>query len=224
MQTQTNRPPLVLASNSPRRRELLSLLGFPFDIRVASVDESQRPGEAPQDYAERMARDKASAVAEAQSDGAAVIAADTIVVDGEEVLGKPTDLVDAEHMLRKLRGRTHAVLATVAVQRPGSGGAHVDACRTEVPMRDYSDDELARYLDSGDSLDKAGAYGIQNRSFHPVEHLHGCFANVMGLPLCHVTRMMRRMSLGAAQDAPRACQEFTGFECPVYRQVLDGAA
>ena len=110
------------------------------------------------------------------------------------MLGKPADPDDAERMLRQLRGRTHQVYTGVAIMSGQSPGAVLtDVCITDVPMRDYSDAEIRAYVASGDPMDKAGAYGIQHAGFHPVQGMRGCFASVMGLPLCHVLRLLMRI-------------------------------
>lgn len=213
---------LVLASNSPRRRELLALTGLLFHVQSAPVDETPRSGERPRDFAIRMAHEKAAAVAAVQHSGLAVLAADTVVVDGDQILGKPADLAEADRMLRRLRGREHTVITAVAIQPRDADEPTIEVCETNVPMRDYADGELAQYLATGDSLDKAGAYGIQNRDFEPVAGLQGCFANVMGLPLCHVTRALRRQGVEPPEDVPEQCRGFTDYECGVFPAILAG--
>ncbi len=214
------REPLVLVSQSPRRRELLALTGLPFEVQVGDTDETQNIGEDPEAYVRRMAREKALTGRQMAS-GRAVLAADTIVVDGDQVLGKPPDREAAESMLRHLRAREHVVMTAIAYQSSKSEGIEVELCQTHVPMRPYSDAELTQYLDSGDSLDKAGGYGIQNEDFHPVEKLHGCYANVMGLPLCHLTRMLVSRGHSIPGDVPTACQKFTSYDCPVFESILN---
>lgn len=214
---------LVLASSSPRRRELLALLGLPFHTRPADVDESLLPGERPADYALRLAREKARVVAAVYPDQP-VLAADTIVVDDGQVLGKPVDAAEARQTLQRLRGRTHRVYTAIALQLPNSGALLTDLCETEVPMRSYSAAEIEDYIASGDPFDKAGAYAIQHPEFQPVEILNGCYANVVGLPLCHVVRTLVRAGRQPAQDVPAACQSHLGYNCPVYQEVLDGVS
>jgi len=213
--------PLVLVSQSPRRRELLALTGLTFEVQAGDIDETQHSGEDPEAYVRRMAREKALTGSQMAS-GRTVLAADTIVVDGDQILGKPPNREAAERMLRYLRSREHVVMTAVAYQSTASKGVEVELCRTQVPMRPYSDAELTQYLDSGDSLDKAGGYGIQNEGFHPVENLHGCYANVMGLPLCHLTRMLVSLGQSVPRDVSTACQKFTNYDCPVFESILNG--
>lgn len=213
---------LVLASNSPRRRQLMALGGWTFTLIPAAVDERPLPGEPPREYVLRLAEDKARTVAGRAPQDALVIAADTAVVDGADILGKPDDAQQAETMLRRLRGRSHQVYTALAVLRLTDGVLLSDLCQTEVPMRHYSDEEMAIYIASGDPFDKAGAYAIQHEEFRPVEHLSGCFANVMGLPLCHLTRTLKKLGDPPERDVPTACQAALQFNCRIYPQVLTG--
>lgn len=210
----------MLASNSPRRRQLLTLTNWNFVVSVADVDESQYQNESPADYVLRLAETKARAIT-ARPDQI-VLAADTTVVDGRDILGKPKDDADAFAMLTHLRGRTHQVYTGVALLRLSDGLLLSDLSVTDVPMRDYSDEEIRDYVATGDPLDKAGAYAIQHAQFHPVASLSGCFASVMGLPLCHVTRMMLKMNLPPNADVPVNCQKYLEYECPVYGKILNG--
>jgi septum formation protein len=218
---------LILASNSPRRKELLTLLGLPFHIRPAEINEDPLPGEAPRAYVLRLAEGKARAIvardAVAQVPaGSLVIAADTTVADGLEILGKPEDELQAVEMLNHLRGHLHQVYTAVAILRAADGRLLLDACVTDVPMRDYSQDEITAYVATGDPLDKAGAYAIQHDGFHPVEHLDGCYANVVGLPLCHLTRLLRKLTVEPQANIPIACQAALKYDCPVFTAILDG--
>ena len=206
---------IILASQSPRRVELLSLLGWDFVVKPSEVDESLNPGEDAQAYVIRLANAKAQAVLPQAPPGAVLIGSDTAVVDGDQILGKPATPGEAERMLRQLRGRTHQVYSAVAVLRASDGESRTDLCITEVPMRAFSDEELRSYVDSGDPMDKAGAYAIQNAGFQPVSVLAGCFANVMGLPLCHLTRTLRQMGLSPQKDVPTECQMALNYDCPV---------
>lgn len=219
-----HRLPLILASQSPRRRELLTAAGWLFNVQVADVDEQQHPGEAPLAYVRRLAQAKAEAVAARQPQANAVIvAADTIVVDGDDVLGKPVSLPEAEAMLRRLRGRRHQVYTAVAVYHLGRDELRVDVCATDVQMREYSDDDLWRYIATGDPLDKAGGYAIQHSEFRPAT-VTACYANVVGLPLCHLTRLLAQVGVVARSDVPGQCQAATGYTCTVHEQILSGAA
>jgi len=216
----TEKNSLILASNSPRRRQLLALVNWDFVVSVADVDESVHENESPADYVLRLAETKARAV---QADiNQIVIAADTTVVDGAEVLGKPRDNAEAIKMLNQLRGRTHQVYTGVALLRASDGLLLKDLCVTDVPMRDYSDEEIHAYVTTGDPLDKAGAYAIQHAEFSPVANMDGCYASVMGLPLCHVVRTMKKMDVEPNTDVPMNCQKFLEYECPVFESILSG--
>ncbi len=197
-----------------------------FHVLAADVDETRLPGESPDAFVRRLAREKVLAVAPQTRPGAVVIGADTAVVDGEDILGKPADMAEAERMLRRLRGRTHQVYTGIAGYRPADDFFADDMCVTEVPMRAYSDEEINAYLTTGDPLDKAGGYAIQHRSFHPVMEgeLRGCYANVMGLPLCHLVRMLKKLDVPPLADVPRACQNALRYRCSVYQAVLRGEA
>jgi len=182
----TRHSSLILASSSPRRRELLAEFGIPFSVVAANVPESPLPGESPERSAARLALAKAQAVL-ANLPGktsALVIGADTIVVYRGQPLGKPASPDEAIAMLKRLRGKTHRVISAVAVVDTRTGRSVVRTTSTRVHLRPMSDEEIARYVASGDPLDKAGAYAIQNRTFHPVEWIEGCYSNVVGLPLC----------------------------------------
>ena len=210
---------IVLASNSPRRRQLLALAHLNFTVSVADVDESTRKNESPADYVLRLAETKARTVrADANQ---IILAADTTVVDGRDILGKPKDDADAFAMLTQLRGRTHQVYTGIALLRASDGLLLTDLCVTDVPMRNYSDEEIRNYIATGDPLDKAGAYAIQHADFQPVESMSGCFASVMGLPLCHVTRLLRKMNVSLNADVPANCQKYLEYECPVYESILN---
>jgi MAF protein len=211
---------LLLASNSPRRRQLLALGGWTFHMQATEVDERPQTEEHPGDYVLRLAEGKARAAAHLAESGDLVIAADTTVADGMTILGKPADASQAAEMLTRLRGRVHRVYTAVAVFCPEDGVLLTDLCVTDVPMRNYSDEELHAYVASGDPLDKAGAYAIQHAGFHPVDRLEGCYANVVGLPLCHLTRTLRKTGVLPNSDVPRGCQEMLGYHCPIFEQIL----
>ncbi|HQV63119.1 MAG TPA: Maf family protein, partial [Anaerolineales bacterium] len=186
---------LLLASNSPRRKQLLALGNWNFNIVVSDVDESQLADETPKDYVLRLAQAKALAVVEKAHPENIIIGSDTAVVDGNEILGKPKDEMDAVRMLKQLRGHTHQVFTGVAVYRVDGESMLTELCVTDVPMRNYSDDEIQAYVKTGDPLDKAGAYAIQHPDFQPVESMSGCYASVMGLPMCHVLRTLKKLDV-----------------------------
>lgn len=219
----SEKPLLVLASSSPRRRQLLALADWMFSIVVTDVDESQRANEMPADYVLRLAEAKARAVGSQAHAEQIVLGADTAVVDGADILGKPKDMAEAARMLRQLRGHTHQVYTGVAVLRLSDGLLLRELCITDVPMRDYSDDEINTYIQTGDPLDKAGAYAIQHPHFQPVAHMNGCYASVMGLPMCHVVRAMRKMDIPPRANVPVNCQTLLEYQCPVSRGILRGA-
>ncbi len=179
---------IVLASESPRRHELLAALGLTFAVRPADVNEAPLPGERPAALAQRLSRAKALVASEHAPD-ALVIAADTLVVLEDAVLDKPATPEIALRILRRLRGRTHDVLTGLTL-RQGAGDELTQLACTPVTMRDYRDDEMRAYVASGDPMDKAGAYAIQSEEFAPVARLQDCYANVVGLPLCHLYRAL----------------------------------
>ncbi len=183
---------VVLASQSPRRRELLALVGIAHEVLPADIDESVHPGERPVPHAERLARGKAHAIAEREP-GALVIAADTIVVVDGDILGKPRDAADAQAMLRRLSGRTHEVFTAVAVAREARTESAV--VRVPVRFRALDDDTIARYVATGEPMDKAGAYGIQGYGATIVEHIEGDYFAVMGLPLGTVVELAARLGV-----------------------------
>lgn len=214
---------LILASNSPRRKQLLALFGWPFHVNPVEIDENPISGESPVQYVIRLAEGKARAAAQNALDGALVVAADTTVVDQGVILGKPKDADQATVMLRQLRSHTHQVYTAIALVNRPDGFCRTDVCATDVPMRAYSDQEIEAYVASGDPLDKAGAYAIQHPGFKPVAQLQGCFANVMGLPLCHLARNLAQAGISVTEHIPQACQSYLEYHCPVYERILSGA-
>jgi septum formation protein len=211
---------LVLASGSPRRHQLLSLVGLPFVIRAAGVDEEPLDGEPPREMVLRVAQTKARAVAGVRSDELVIAADTTVALDGRS-LGKPADPSDAEHMLRALRGRPHTVFTGVVVWHPASRRIALELGESSVWMRDYSDEEIARYVESGDPLDKAGAYAIQHPRFDPVSHVDGCWLNVMGLPLCHLGRALAACGATVPAGLPGSCRAFCQRECAAGVEILN---
>lgn len=207
---------LVLASASPRRRELLALTGWPFLTASITIDETPRPGETPDSLVRRLSLEKARAAAQARGRApGCILSADTVVADREEVLGKPRSRAEARKFLRQLRGREHWVLTGVTLLEPVSSRSWTELARTTVRMREYTDAELEKYLDSGDPMDKAGAYGIQNKEFHPVADLEGCYANVMGLPLCQVQNLLVAAGLEPRTNPPALCSSQLGYPCSI---------
>jgi len=185
-------PRVVLASQSPRRRELLALIGIAHEVIPADVDESVLPGERPAPHAERLARAKALTLAERERD-ALVIAADTIVVVDARILGKPTDGADARRTLRLLSGRDHVVFTAVAVAHGGRVESDVE--EVTVTFRELTDDDIAAYVATGEPMDKAGSYGIQGYGATIVERIEGDYFAVMGLSLVRLVRLLARMGV-----------------------------
>jgi septum formation protein len=183
---------VILASQSPRRRELLTLVGITHEVRPADIDEAYLPGEVPTAHAERLARGKCAVIAEREPD-ALVIGSDTIVVVDGDVLGKPRDEGDAAHMLRRLAGRTHIVVTAVAVSWRGEIRSAVE--EVNVTFHSLSDDDIAAYIATREPMDKAGAYGIQGYGATIVERVDGDYFAVMGLPLQLVVRVLRELGI-----------------------------
>ncbi|HEY6270716.1 MAG TPA: Maf family protein [Terriglobales bacterium] len=182
------KPRLVLASASPRRQELLREAGIAFDVWPAHIAEQRRPGEAPVQYACRLAREKASAVAPRFPDRY-VLGADTIVVVDNHVLEKPLDFDDAVRMLQLLSGRGHQVTTAVSLVVPGHQ-SQTSSSTTQVYFREITDEEILSYVRSGEPMDKAGAYAIQGGAAPWVERIHGEYSTVVGLPLSVVQEML----------------------------------
>ena len=176
---------LVLASQSPRRRELMGLLNIPFSVRVAEADETLQPGLSPKEQAKRLSRLKAEAVAQA---GEIVVGADTIVVAGRHILGKPKNPRHAEKMLKALSGKTHKVITGVTVVY--AGGSISFAQETLVTFRRLTEKEIRDYIAAGEPMDKAGSYGIQGGGAKFVEGICGDYFNVVGLPVCALGQIL----------------------------------
>ena len=196
------------------------MLGLSFVVQVAGIDESIISKPNPADLVQAIALLKAQAVATELDYSAIVLGADTVVVLDGEVLGKPDDEADARLMLTRLRGRNHQVYTGIALVNAGTQQTLTDVAKIDVPMRNYTDVEIEAYIATGDPMDKAGAYGIQNRTFQPVVNLTGCFAGVMGLPLCHVARALRRFEVHYNPDLPADCQIAHQYGCSVYNEIL----
>ncbi|HEV8499709.1 MAG TPA: Maf family protein [Gemmatimonadaceae bacterium] len=184
------RPRVLLASASPRRRELLNLVGIGHEVRPADIDETYLPAEVPRAHAERLAREKALAI---DAPDAVTIGSDTIVVVDGQVLGKPRDRAHAADMLRQLSGRSHIVMTGVAARWRGELASGLE--EVGVTFRQLSDDEIERYIDTGEPMDKAGAYGIQGFGATIVDRVDGDYFAVMGLPLNLLVRLLRSLGL-----------------------------
>jgi len=199
----SQKSPLVLASASPRRSELLRNAGIAFTVQPAHINERMLAGEAPEEYAKRLAREKARAVS-MQRPGETVLGADTIVVVDSEVLEKPRDQADAARMLRLLSGRSHRVITGVCLIKAVSSSEFqassiedVRAETTEVWMRNLSEEEIKEYVASGEPMDKAGAYAIQGITSRWIWKIVGCYFNVVGLPVPLVYQMLQERFFAA---------------------------
>jgi len=222
-----NAPKVILASNSPRRQQFFQDLGIPFLAESADIDESPAPNEPPDEMVARLALAKSLTVAARHTSGAAerdpvpphdilVIGADTVVAVEGELLGKPADADEARSMLVRLRARTHQVHTALALALVAGGDLKCKRCllnTTTVKMRDYSEDEIAAYIATGDSMDKAGAYAIQHPQFRPVQSLSGCPAGVMGLPVADLLRLLADFNLRVKRSPVQICPALTGLQC-----------
>ena len=193
---------LILASQSPRRRELLESIGLPFDVVPSSVPEVHAPGESPDDYVTRLSQAKADAVAAIHRDRW-VIAADTIVMLGDLLLEKPADQSDARRMLSLIAGQTHVVHTGLTLQHADATYRHTAVARSEVRMLPLTADEVAWYAATGEPLDKAGAYAVQGIGGMFIESIDGSYTNVVGLPLALLFQMLKRAGIDALSLARR---------------------
>jgi MAF protein len=215
----------LLASQSPRRKELLGLCAYPFQVIAAQVDETSIDHPDPATNALQTARLKAQAIYNQLLMGellpgkvferTIIIAADTIVALGGRMLGKPADTADAVNMLRELRDRRHEVHTGMALVDRDSGEEATAVHTAYVTMRDYSDREIERYVASGDPMDKAGAYAIQNRSFHPVESVEGCYLGVMGLTICQLEKLQEQLGIPVLTDPDKLSAAHNHHPCPL---------
>jgi septum formation protein len=215
----------LLASQSPRRRELLRLLSYPFSIVVPDVDEDFHLDCDPVDYVLHTAGQKAEAIATGifhTADAPVIIAADTTVALDGEILGKPGDHKEALNMLLKLRGRTHQVHTGLWVIDGRSGRHRKSVHSAAVTMREYSAAEINNYIATGDPFDKAGGYAIQHASFQPVKSLSGCFLGVMGLSVCDLLIQMSLLGIPLEFDSDTILSAHQGFECPVFDRIRSG--
>ena len=183
-------PRVILASQSPRRRELLALVGIRHEVRPADIDERYLAGESPREHAERLAREKAARIREP---GAIVIGSDTIVVVDGDVLGKPRDETDAARMLRRLSGRSHVVITAVAVALDGRLESDVE--EVDVTFHELTEADITSYIATREPMDKAGAYGIQGFGATIVSRVDGDYFAVMGLPLQRLVRLLERVGV-----------------------------
>ncbi len=206
---------LLLASGSPRRRELARWLGLPVRVVPPQVDETRRAGETPEAYVRRLARAKATALSEQAAADEIILAADTVVVDGTRILGKPRHPQEAEAMLRTLQGRAHRVLTGFALLWPAQDRQMVALIESRVHMRPLSAEERRAYIATGDPLDKAGAYAVQNTTFRPVQQVSGCFANVVGLPVCAIAEGVMAWGCPRIRGLVPRCAQAFGYNCTI---------
>lgn len=185
---------LILASNSPRRRELLQNAGFEFDVQPSQIEEIRLPRETPEEFARRLARDKALDVASGSPSGSFVLGADTVVAVNGAILEKPVDASDAARMLHTLSGRTHRVITGICLVRAPETVLAWTHETTSVTFRNLSDEEIENYVASGEPFDKAGGYAIQGLASRFVPRIEGCYFNVVGLPIPRVYEIVRSVA------------------------------
>jgi len=200
---------LILASESPRRRELLSALGVPFRVVPSGVDEIPRPAEPPARFVRRAALDKGMEVA-GRHPGSFVLSADTIVVAGGRILGKPRDRADARRMVSSLAGREHRVYTSVCLLCAGTGYSDVGTEVTRVIFRPLTRDEVAAYVRTGECDDKAGAYAAQGAGMLLIDRISGSFTNVVGLPMTRVVAMLQKARLITVSPVGPGCYALAG--------------
>jgi len=210
---------LILASQSPRRRKLIELLGRPVHVVPAGVDEETIDDPDPRTNVLRTADLKANAVA-ARFPEDVVIAADTTVAVDGHMLGKPAGTSEAVAMLRRLRGRAHQVHTGLVLLQASSSRRVASVSSTDVVMRPYTNEEINRYIASGDPMDKAGAYAIQHPDFAPVAQVHGCYSGVVGLSLCQLCVALRRLGIDTDLDVAEQTQDYR--DCPVCQTLIPG--
>ena len=215
---------LILASQSPRRRQLIGLLGYPFVVTAVPVNESSITHSNPLLNTQETARLKAHAVVDvldtvAKAERRIVVAADTTVVIDGRLLGKPTSAAEATTMLQLLRGRSHQVHTGLTVIDLTDGHEIAAVQTSTVTMREYTDAEIAAYVASSDPMDKAGAYAIQHPTFQPVAQLEGCFTGVMGLSLCHLITILQQLGLPVRARATAVTAAHQHYPCPLLNDI-----
>lgn len=204
---------LILASGSPRRKELMEDLGLEFQVIAADVTEDALPGEAPQDMVMRLSLEKASSVAENLKDGY-VIGGDSMVVLDGQALGKPVNADDARRMLRRLSGTRHQVMTGISVLNAATGKRMTEFMASPIKLRILTEAEIDTSIMSGAPFDKAGAYAVQDQELRPAEWWQGCYPNIVGLPVCRLLEMLQEMGFTIKSrqlmKAPPGCRD----ECP----------
>lgn len=216
---------LILASQSPRRRELIQLLGIPFQSIAADVDESSVDHPDPAINVIQTAKLKAAAIADSfhqqpvTTERRIIIAADTAVTLDGKLMGKPVDQADAHQMLQHLRGRTHQVHTGMTLIDLATGEQINEVHSAVVTMREYSDREIASYIATGDPMDKAGSYAIQHPKFRPVAQLDGCYLGVMGLSICHLVQALAQLKIPTSAPMDQLLALHHQYHCPLYEQL-----
>lgn len=203
---------LVLASGSPRRKELLATLGIPFDVVTSGISEDVETTDGPVAMVQLLARSKANAVAQKLQEGL-VIGSDTTIAFQGEILGKPVDEDAAKEMLRRLRGKRHQVISGIAIIDVATQRVAVSAVTTDIKMRDYSDQEVDAYVGTGEPMDKAGSYAIQGKGGALIQEIQGCYNNVVGMPLCELTKLLVEFGVSPTAQGP-VCRLRSGDPCP----------
>ena len=204
---------LILASASPRRRELLTGLGLDFQVIPSEIPEEPRAGELPSEMVKRLSMEKAQAVAD-RLEGGYVIGADSVVVIDGKSLGKPSDAEEARRMLRELRGTSHQVITGLTVLEVSSGRTLTDSLASDIILRNFSDAEMEASIASGMPLDKAGAYAVQDEDFRPAQSWQGCYTNIVGLPLCRLVDMLQVLGYQMPSGQPWPVPADCGPTCP----------
>jgi MAF protein len=196
------------------------MVGWQFEVLPAGIDEDHLLVENPHSYVLRVAESKACAVANQVPPGSLIIGADTTVVDPQgEILAKPQNEMEALDMLRRLRGRIHQVYTGVVVIQVGNGVIDWDVCVTDVHMRSYTETEMQDYIKTGDPFDKAGGYAIQHEEFNPVERINGCYANVVGLPVCTLACLLEKQGVETPYPLPAKSSSIQYDQCPICEQL-----
>lgn len=201
---------------------MLKWIGLPFNALPVEINESQKADENPTDYVKRLANEKAFASSQKINSCGLVIAADTTVVHQGAILGKPADQADAFRILQNLRDGFHQVITCLVLVDLAEKKRNIEICSSLVKMRNYSNEEIHTYILSGDPMDKAGAYAIQHPDFNPVVNFSGCFASVMGMPLCHLERNLRLYDDYQPLEIHKACKKYLDYTCPIHEQILNG--
>ena len=220
MSSSINKTKIILASQSPRRRKLLSLMIRNFTVKPAKIDESISSIESAKYHASRLAKNKSHKIANHVDQEDIVIGADTIVTYENTILGKPSNKHEAFQMLKTLNGKTHKVITALSIHTHKSKTIIDTCCETNVQIRNMSDEEINSYIDTNDPMDKAGSYSIQNKTFKLGHTPNGCLANVIGLPLCHLANTFNKLDTKIDNSIAEKCQSYINYDCPVSESIL----